>query len=83
MDANFNVLLEEIRGGSVEILKLRNKNNSDDEVRALSIALMNKTNKVISLDLSWSNLRDGGIIALSTALMNEITKLLLWIFNWR
>ena len=64
MDANFNVLLEEIRGGSVEILKLWNNNIGDDGARALSIALVNTTNKVISIDLSWSNLRNDGISAL-------------------
>jgi len=75
MDADFNEKLEEIRRGEVEALKLRNKNISDDEVRALSIALMNENNKVISLDLSWNRIDHDRVKSLSTALMNENNKL--------
>jgi len=50
MDANFNLLIERIRRGTVQILDLRNKNIGDDGARALSIALMNENNKVSKLN---------------------------------
>jgi len=55
MAADFDQLLERIRGGEVDVLNLESQHMNSDRVRALSMALMNENNEVISLDLSRNN----------------------------
>ena len=57
-NANFNRILEGIHGGEVEVLNLRYRGVGVDEARALSLALMNESNKVTTLNLSLNNIGD-------------------------
>ena len=44
MAADFDQLLERIRGGEVDVLNLESQHMNSDRVRALSMALMNENN---------------------------------------
>ena len=56
MEQDFNQQLEEIRGGTVKFLNLYHDKIGDNGARALSMALMNENNKVISIDLTFNKL---------------------------
>ena len=76
MNADFNVLLERIREGGMEVLNLSHKKFGVEGVKSLSTALMNGNNKLIHLTLSWNRIGDDGVRFLSTALMNENNKVI-------
>ena len=74
MPATFNQVLEEIRLGAIELLRLNDIITSVNQTRALSVALMSKKNKVNKVYLLCNDIENDGARSLSLALMNEYNK---------